>query len=131
MKIAEELFAEEGDYLIDSGVLLTNNLTGRQSGTEILNNASMRLASQYIEFTSAATLQETLALTTGLADKSIIAEGEGPLISPTLSLAGFPVDFASEKLSEVLGTSPETLSQLSGLDWWDRQLCKNSRQPIG
>lgn len=36
-------------------------------------------------------------------------------MSPSLKLSEFPLDFAAGGLSEVLGTSPETLARLQGL----------------
>lgn len=101
-----------GAYVFESGVLVTNDLTVIQSGAKLRTNAMVRMESQYVDFTSTATLEETLAKATGLEGKEIVVEGEGNLDDVSMSLSGFPVEFATEKLSGVLGTSPETLSNL-------------------
>ena len=104
-----------GAYLIESGILITNDLTVRQSGAKIITSGSVRLEQLTTDFTSTASLESTLATATGLGDKSIVVKGEGELMSPSLKLSEFPLDFAAGGLSEVLGTSPETLARLQGL----------------
>ncbi|MEM6280413.1 MAG: hypothetical protein AAF733_13105, partial [Verrucomicrobiota bacterium] len=104
-----------GAYIIESGTLLTNDLTVAQAGALLVTNGSLNLDQQYVSFTTKASLQPTLATATGMEDKAIEVSGEGDLTSPSLSLSGFPVDFAAGKLSEVLGTTPESLGQLKGL----------------
>lgn len=105
----------DGAYLIESGILITNDLTVRQSGAKIVTSGSVKLEQLMTDFTSTASLESTLATATGLGDKSIVVKGEGELMSPTLKLSEFPLDFAAGGLSEVLGTSPETLTRLQGL----------------
>jgi hypothetical protein len=104
-----------GAYIIESGTLLTNDLTVARGGAQLVTNGSIMMEKQYVSFTTKASLQPALAVATGLEEKVIEVSGSGDLSNPTLSLSGFPADFASEKLSEVLGTSPETLGQLKGM----------------
>lgn len=105
----------DGAYLIESGVLLTNDMIVRQSGAELVTNGSIKLEHQTCDFTTVATLQPTLAKATGMEGKSITIAGDGPISEPSLKLKEFPIDFASGELNEILGTSPETLKELEGL----------------
>ncbi|MEM9282401.1 MAG: hypothetical protein AAGA96_11270 [Verrucomicrobiota bacterium] len=107
--------AVTGAYLMESGVLFTNDLTVSQSGAKLVVKGSLNLESKNTDFTATASLEPSLATATGLGGKSITIVGEGPLTSPNLSLKDFPLDFASDALSDVLGTTPESLGQLQGL----------------
>ncbi len=104
-----------GAYIVESGVLITNDLTVSQGGATIVVNGSLNLKSQETKFTATASLESALATATGLGGKQIVVAGVGPVSKPSLVLKDFPIGFASDKLSEVLGTSPETLSQLEGI----------------
>ena len=104
-----------GSYLVESGVLLTNDMVVKQGGAELITNGAIKLEHQSCDFTSVATLQPALAKATGLEGKSITIRGDGLISDPDLELKEFPLDFASSKLSEVLGTSPESLQELKGM----------------
>ena len=104
-----------GSYLIESGVLLTSDMVVKQGGAELVTNGSIKLEHQSCDFTSVATLQPALAKATGLEGKSITIRGDGLISDPDLELKEFHLDFASSKLSEVLGTSPESLQKLKGM----------------
>lgn len=105
--------AVSGAYLIESGILLTNDFTIANSSANLLINGSVKLADQTTDFTALAALNKPLAIATGLEDKSIEVRGTGPLAEPTLTLRNFPVEFAAENLGAILGTTPETLGSLS------------------
>lgn len=104
-----------GAYILESGVLVTSDLTVRNGGVRIVTNGNLNFASQYISFASAAELEPSLAAVTGLKEKTIQVEGAGPLREPVLKLRQFPVEFAAANLAEVLGTTPETLATLKSL----------------
>jgi len=101
-----------GNYLVESGILITNDLTVRQGGARLVVNGNLELDSLDTEFTATADLEPTLARATGLEDEEVVVAGSGPVTEPTLRLEQFPFAFASEKLGDVLGTSPETLGRL-------------------
>ena len=109
----EEAGAVSGSYLIESGIMLTNNFEIANSSANLLVNGSVKLAAQTTDFTAVASLNEPLAKATGLEGKTIEVRGSGPLAEPKLTLRDFPVEFAGENLNEILGTSPETLGALS------------------
>jgi hypothetical protein len=104
-----------GAYILESGVLVTSDLTVRNGGVRIVTNGNLNFASQYISFASTAELEPSLAAVTGLKEKTIQVEGAGPLREPVLKLRQFPVEFAAANLAEVLGTTPETLATLKSL----------------
>lgn len=101
-----------GAYLIDSGMLLTNDLTVSQGGAQLVTSANLMLQTQEVDFTTTASLEEALAAATGMQGKSITVKGKGSLYEPEVTLEEFPKEFAADALSEVLGTSPKTLERL-------------------
>lgn len=101
-----------GAYIIESGILMTSDLTVRQGGANLVTNGSLNLSTQETRFTSTASFEPTLAAATGLEGKTITVRGFGPISEPGLTLEDFPVDFVSSRVSEVLGTSPKTIEQL-------------------
>jgi hypothetical protein len=104
-----------GAYILESGVLVTSDLTVRNSGARLVTNGNVNLASKATTFVVTADLEPVLAAATGLKDKSIQIEGSGPLDHPELKIRQFPVEFAASGLGEVLGTSPESLGGLKEL----------------
>lgn len=104
-----------GAYILESGVLVTSDLTVRNSGARLVTNGNVNLASKETTFVVTADLDPALAAATGLKDKTIQVEGSGPLDDPTLKIRQFPVEFAAAGLGEVLGTSPESLGGLKEL----------------
>lgn len=104
-----------GAYILESGVLVTSDLTVRNGGVRIVTNGNLNLASQEASFVSTAELEPSLAVVTGLKDKAIQVEGTGPLREPVLKLRQFPVDFAAANFAQVLGTTPETIATLKSL----------------
>ncbi len=109
----EEAGAVSGSYLVESGILLTNNFEITNTSANLLVNGSVKLAQQTTDFTAIASLNEPLAKATGLEGKTIEVRGTGPLSEPKLTLRDFPVEFAGKNLNDILGTSPETLGTLS------------------
>ena len=109
---AKEKGSVTGAYIIESGVLLTSDLTVANGGARVVTNGSVNLASQDTKFTAKAVLDQALAAATGLTDKAITVEGSGPLASPVLKITDFPIEFASSSLSQVLGTTPKSLGSL-------------------
>lgn len=109
----DEAGSVEGSYLVESGVLLTNNFRITNSSAELLVNGSVKLEQQSTDFTATASLNEPLAKATGLEGKSVEVRGYGPLAQPELTLRDFPVEFAAKGLHEILGTSPESLGSLT------------------
>ncbi len=107
--------ALSGSYIVESGILLTNNLTITQVGAKVVVNGSVKLKPQTTDFTATASMDPTVITGTVLEGKQIVITGEGPLKEPEIKLKNFPVEFAAEELSSMLGTSPETLDQLKGL----------------
>jgi len=104
-----------GAYILESGVLVTSDLTVRNGGVRIITNGNLNFASQGVSFVSTAELEPSLAAVTGLKDKAIQFEGSGPLREPVLKLRQFPVDFAASNLAQVLGTTLETITSLKDL----------------
>lgn len=104
-----------GAYILESGVLVTSDLTVRNGGVRIITNGNLNFASQGVSFVSTAELEPSLAAVTGLKDKAIQVEGSGPLREPVLKLRQFPVDFAASNLAQVLGTTLETITSLKDL----------------
>lgn len=109
---APEKGSVTGAYIIESGVLLTNDLTVENGGAKIVTGGSLNLSSKETQFSSRALLEPSLAAATGLADKSITVDGSGPVTAPVLKISTFPIEFASESLGTVLGTSKESLGTL-------------------
>jgi hypothetical protein len=104
-----------GAYILESGVLVTSDLTLRNAGARIVTNGSVNLASKATTFVATADLETSLAAATGLKDKSIQIEGSGSIDGPVLKIRRFPVEFAAAGLGEVLGTSPQSLGGLKEL----------------
>ena len=104
-----------GAYILESGVLVTSDLTLRNAGAKIVTNGSINLASKATTFVATADLETSLAAATGLKDKSIQIEGSGSIDGPVLKIRRFPVEFAAAGLGEVLGTSPQSLGGLKEL----------------
>ena len=104
-----------GSYIVESGILLTNDLAITQVGAKVLVNGSLKLKPQTTDFTARASMDPAVVTGTSLEGKQVVITGEGPLREPEIKLKNFPVEFAAEELSSMLGTSPETLDQLKGL----------------
>jgi hypothetical protein len=104
-----------GAYILESGVLVTSDLTVRNGGVRIVTNGNVNLASLETSFVATAELEPSLATVTGLTDKVIQVEGAGPLREPVLKLRQFPVAFAAANLAPVLGTTPATIGTLPSL----------------
>ena len=104
-----------GSYIVESGILLTNDLAITQVGAKVLVNGSVKLKPQTTDFTATASMDPAVVTGTSLEGKQVVITGEGPLWEPEITLKNFPVEFAAEELSSMLGTSPETLDQLKGL----------------
>src|SRR5690606_33521143 len=81
----EEAGAVTGSYLIESGILLTNNFEIANSSANLLVNGSVKLVQQTTDFTAVAGLNEPLAKATGLEGKTIEVRGSGPLAEPKLT----------------------------------------------
>jgi hypothetical protein len=92
--------------------LITNDFTVSQGGARLVVAGSLALESKNTDFTATASLEPSLARATGLEGKSITVAGIGQVTSPKLSLKDFPLDFASDQLSSILGTTPDTLRSL-------------------
>lgn len=104
-----------GAYILESGVLVTSDLTVRNGSARLVTNGNVNLASKNTTFVTTADLEPALAAASGLKDKAIQVEGSGPLDGPTLKIRQFPVEFAAAGLGEVLGTTPESLGGLKEL----------------
>jgi hypothetical protein len=104
-----------GAYILESGVLVTSDLTVRNGAVRIVTNGNLNFASGGASFVSTAELEPVLAALTGLKDKTIQVEGTGPLREPVLKLRQFPVEFAAASLAQVLGTTPATVGTLKEL----------------
>jgi hypothetical protein len=104
-----------GAYILESGILVTSDLTVGDGGVRIVTNGNLNFASQRVSFVSTAELEPSLAAATGLKEKTIQVEGAGPLREPVLKLRQFPVEFAAANLAQVLGTTPETIASLKAL----------------
>ncbi len=104
-----------GAYILESGVLVTSDLTVRNDGARVVTNGSLNLASMRTNFTATAALEPALAAATGLKDKAVVVEGTGPWREPELKIREFPVEFAAAGLGEILGTTPESLGGLKEL----------------
>lgn len=102
-------------YIIESGVLVTSDLTLLQGGLRTVVNGSVNLVTRATNFTARVDLAPELAGATGLEDKAVVVEGTGNLDQPVLKIREFPVEFASSALSGVLGSTPESLLKLQGL----------------
>ncbi len=109
-----------GAYILESGVLVTSDLTVRNGGVRIVTNGNVNLSRRETSFVSSAEVEPSLAAVTGLKDKVIQVEGKGPLTEPALKLRQFPVEFAAASLAPALGTTPETLGMLKSLIGSDR-----------
>jgi len=101
-----------GAYIIESGILVTSDLTVRNGGARVVTNGSVNLVKMETTFITTADLDPALAAATGLKDKAIQVEGSGPLRTPVLKIKQFPIEFAAAGLGEVLGTSPESLGAI-------------------
>lgn len=109
---ATEKGSVTGAYIIESGVLLTNDLTIENGGARIITGGNLNLSSRETQFTSRGVLEPSLAAATGLADKAIVVQGSGPVTDPVVKISEFPIEFASAALGSVLGTSKESLGSL-------------------
>lgn len=107
--------ALSGSYIVESGILLTNDLAITQVGAKVLVNGSVKLKPRTTDFTATASMDPAVVTGTSLEGKQVVITGEGPLREPEIKLKNFPVEFAAEELSSMLGTSPQTLDQLKGL----------------
>lgn len=107
--------ALSGAYIVESGVLVTSDLTVRSAGARLVTNGSVNLAEDTAKFVATADLEPALAAATGLKDQAIQIEGDGPLKDPVLKLRQFPLGFAANALSTVTGSSPESLAGLKAL----------------
>ena len=107
--------ALSGSYIVESGILLTNDLAITQVGAKVLVNGSVKLKPRTTDFTATASMDPAVVTGTSLEGKQVVITGEGPLREPEIKLKNFPVEFAAEELSSMLGTSPETLDQLKAL----------------
>lgn len=101
-----------GAYIIESGILVTNDLTVANGGAKVVTNGSVTLETMETKFTSKAMLETALGVATGVGEKAIVVEGSGPLREPVLRVVDFPVDFAGTALTEVLGTTPKSLGSI-------------------
>ncbi|NNE92303.1 MAG: hypothetical protein HKN23_11700, partial [Verrucomicrobiales bacterium] len=80
----------QGSYLIESGVLVTNDLLIRSDGTKIKVDGSINLAQQTTDFEAKANLDGPLGLATGLVSEVLVVEGSGPLANPDVELKSVP-----------------------------------------
>lgn len=101
-----------GAYIVESGVLVASDLTVGNSATRIVTSGSINLSSLETSFTTKAELVPSLAAATGLTDKVITFEGQGPLGDTVIAIKKFPLEFASVSLGSILGTSPRSLGTL-------------------
>lgn len=104
-----------GAYIIESGVLVTSDLTLLQGGLRMVVNGSVNLVTNSTNFVAKVDLTPEIAAATGLKDKAVTIEGGGTLSQPELKMREFPVEFASGALGEVLGSSPDSLQKLKDL----------------
>lgn len=102
-------------YILESGVLVTSDLTVTNGAARVVTNGSVNLKAGTARFTANAGLEPALAAATGLKDRAIQVKGEGPLAQPELQIVQFPVEFAATGFGEVLGTTPESLGGLKEL----------------
>ena len=107
--------ALSGSYIVESGILLTNDLTITQVGAKVVVNGSVKLKPQTTDFTATASMDPAVVTGTSLEGKQVVITGEGALRDPEIKLKSFPLEFAAAELRSLLGTSPETLDQLKGL----------------
>lgn len=107
--------ALSGTYIIESGILLTNDLTVTQVGSNVVLDANVNLERETAKFTARASMDPTAVTGMPLEGKEVIVEGEGPLMEPSIKLERFPVEFAAEELSSLLGNSAGTNEILQGL----------------
>jgi len=119
-----------GVYIIESGILLTNDLTISQVGAKVVVNGSVKLKPQTISFTATASMDPSVVTGTVLEGKSVTISGEGPLSEPEIRLKDFPVEFAAEELSSMLGTSPETLDRLKDLVEGEEDVAKTISEQL-
>jgi hypothetical protein len=116
--------ALSGTYIIESGILLTNDLTVTQVGANVLLDANVNFKRETTKFTARASMDPTVVTGMPLEGKEVIIEGEGPWMKPSIRLKRFPFEFAAEELSSLLGTSAETMEILQGLIEGEEDLAK-------
>ncbi len=104
-----------GAYIIESGVLVTSDLTLLQGGLRTVLNGSVNLVTSSTSFVAKVDLAPELAAATGLEGKAVAVEGGGTLQEPVLKVREFPLEFASGSLGGLLGSSPESLQKLKDL----------------
>jgi hypothetical protein len=107
--------ALSGTYIIESGILLTNDLAVTQVGAKVSVDGLVNLKRGTTKFAATARMDPNVVIGMPLEGKEVIIEGEGPWMKPSIKLKRFPVEFASEELSSLLGTSTETIESLQGL----------------
>lgn len=101
-----------GAYIVESGVLVTSDLTLRQEKARLIVNGSLNLATMMTRFTATASLEPALATATGLEDKAIVVEGSGPWKEPELKFREFPTEYGAASVRELLGADAESLEKL-------------------
>ena len=116
--------ALSGTYIIESGILLTNDLTITQVGGSVLADGLVNLKTGTTKFAATASMDPNVVTGMPLEGKEVIIEGEGPWMEPSIKLKRFPVEFAAEELSSLLGTSAETMELLQGLMESDEDVAK-------
>ncbi len=113
--MGEEKGSVDASYQIESGVLITSDLTLRSGRLKIQTTGNVPLESQDVTFTAKVGLDSGIAAMVGLKDQVIYVDGKGPIDAPALTLSHFPIDFARVDLGGVLGTTSDTLAGLKEL----------------
>ena len=106
-----------GNYIIDSGILMTSDLLIRSDGTKVAVNGQADLTQLMTNFTATANLDGPLGVATGLTGEKIEIEGRGPLQSPVIRLKGgaLPAGFSSETVKGILGIADGSNEALSAM----------------
>ncbi len=107
----------EGTYLIEKGVLMTNDLMVRSDGTKVAVKGQADLSRQLTAFSARASLEGPLGMATGLASEMIEVEGRGPLQKPQIRLKGgsLPTAFAGEAAQKLLGMSDGSMEAMKAV----------------
>ncbi|MDF1756087.1 MAG: AsmA-like C-terminal region-containing protein [Verrucomicrobiales bacterium] len=94
-----------GNFVIDTGVLMTSDLQVRSDGTKVLVKGQADLTRKLTAFSAKASLDGSLGMATGLIEEHIEVEGRGNLYSPQIRLKGgaLPGGFSSEGIRNMLG----------------------------
>ena len=106
-----------GNFIVDSGILMTSDLLVRSDGTRIAVKGQADLTQLMTDFTATANLDGPLGVATGLTGEKIEIEGRGPLKNPVIRLKGgaLPAGFSSETVKGILGIADGSNEAMSAM----------------